>query len=183
MRRSWRRRWRAPADRGRPPLPRFSSATAMIRSQWTRRSVACAAASWPCSTACYRGARRLLNGLLRSRCWPQRSSERVKRRRCRRCSPAFLKRHERAGRGPRSSGVPKSRFSARRCPGRRLVVPATRTRRARHVPVDEVVTGGARAFPGALAGANPPAPPARAGGPLLTLAREPSADCARRRQR
>jgi mono/diheme cytochrome c family protein len=34
--------------------------------------------------------------------------------------------------------------------------------------------GGARAFPGALEGANPPAPPARAGGPSVTLAREPA---------
>ncbi len=34
--------------------------------------------------------------------------------------------------------------------------------------------GGARAFPGALEGATPAAPPARAGGPTLTLAREPA---------
>src|SRR5687768_2764242 len=34
--------------------------------------------------------------------------------------------------------------------------------------------GGARAFPGALEGANPPAPPARAGGPFVTLSREPA---------
>jgi len=34
--------------------------------------------------------------------------------------------------------------------------------------------GGARAFPGALEGANPPAPPARAGGPSVTLSREPA---------
>jgi mono/diheme cytochrome c family protein len=34
--------------------------------------------------------------------------------------------------------------------------------------------GGARAFPGALEGANPPAPPARAGGPFVTLTREPA---------
>ena len=34
--------------------------------------------------------------------------------------------------------------------------------------------GGARAFPGALAGAEPPAPPARAGGPFLNLNREPA---------
>jgi mono/diheme cytochrome c family protein len=33
---------------------------------------------------------------------------------------------------------------------------------------------GQRAFPGALEGANPPAPPARPGGPSLTLAREPA---------
>ncbi len=34
--------------------------------------------------------------------------------------------------------------------------------------------GGARAFPGALEGANPPAPPARAGGPFVSLSREPA---------
>src|SRR5919106_1850559 len=34
--------------------------------------------------------------------------------------------------------------------------------------------GGARAFPGALEGADPPAPPARAGGPFVTLSREPA---------
>jgi mono/diheme cytochrome c family protein/glucose/arabinose dehydrogenase len=34
--------------------------------------------------------------------------------------------------------------------------------------------GGARAFPGALEGATPPAPPARAGGPTVTLSREPA---------
>ena len=34
--------------------------------------------------------------------------------------------------------------------------------------------GGARAFPGALAGADPPAPPARAGGPFVALSREPA---------
>ena len=34
--------------------------------------------------------------------------------------------------------------------------------------------GGARAFPGALEGATPPAPPARAGGPFVTLGREPA---------
>ena len=34
--------------------------------------------------------------------------------------------------------------------------------------------GGARAFPGALEGATPPAPPARAGGPSVTLSREPA---------
>jgi mono/diheme cytochrome c family protein/glucose/arabinose dehydrogenase len=34
--------------------------------------------------------------------------------------------------------------------------------------------GGARAFPGALAGADPPAPPARAGGPFVTLDNEPA---------
>lgn len=34
--------------------------------------------------------------------------------------------------------------------------------------------GGARAFPGALEGANPPSPPARAGGPFVTLTREPA---------
>jgi mono/diheme cytochrome c family protein len=34
--------------------------------------------------------------------------------------------------------------------------------------------GGARAFPGALEGANPTAPPARAGGPFVELAREPA---------
>jgi mono/diheme cytochrome c family protein len=34
--------------------------------------------------------------------------------------------------------------------------------------------GGARAFPGALEGATPPAPPARAGGPFVTLSREPA---------
>jgi mono/diheme cytochrome c family protein/glucose/arabinose dehydrogenase len=34
--------------------------------------------------------------------------------------------------------------------------------------------GGARAFPGALEGATPPAPPARAGGPTVTLTREPA---------
>ena len=34
--------------------------------------------------------------------------------------------------------------------------------------------GGARAFPGALEGATPPAPPARAGGPMVTLTREPA---------
>jgi mono/diheme cytochrome c family protein/glucose/arabinose dehydrogenase len=34
--------------------------------------------------------------------------------------------------------------------------------------------GGARAFPGALEGATPPAPPARAGGPFVTLTREPA---------
>jgi mono/diheme cytochrome c family protein/glucose/arabinose dehydrogenase len=34
--------------------------------------------------------------------------------------------------------------------------------------------GGARAFPNALAGANPPTPPARAGGPFVTLSREPA---------
>jgi mono/diheme cytochrome c family protein/glucose/arabinose dehydrogenase len=34
--------------------------------------------------------------------------------------------------------------------------------------------GGARAFPGALEGADPPAPPARAGGPSVTLTREPA---------
>ena len=34
--------------------------------------------------------------------------------------------------------------------------------------------GGARQFPGALEGATPPAPPARAGGPSVTLSREPA---------
>ena len=34
--------------------------------------------------------------------------------------------------------------------------------------------GGARAFPGALEGADPPAPPARAGGPFVSLEREPA---------
>ena len=34
--------------------------------------------------------------------------------------------------------------------------------------------GGARAFPGALEGADPPAPPARAGGPFVALSREPA---------
>jgi mono/diheme cytochrome c family protein len=34
--------------------------------------------------------------------------------------------------------------------------------------------GGARAFPGVLEGQNPPAPPARAGGPSVTLTREPA---------
>ncbi len=34
--------------------------------------------------------------------------------------------------------------------------------------------GGARAFPGALEGATPPPPPARPGGPTLTLTREPA---------
>jgi mono/diheme cytochrome c family protein/glucose/arabinose dehydrogenase len=34
--------------------------------------------------------------------------------------------------------------------------------------------GGARAFPGALAGADPPATPARAGGPFVALSREPA---------
>jgi mono/diheme cytochrome c family protein/glucose/arabinose dehydrogenase len=34
--------------------------------------------------------------------------------------------------------------------------------------------GGARAFPGALEGANPPAPPARAGGPFVMLNAEPA---------
>ncbi len=34
--------------------------------------------------------------------------------------------------------------------------------------------GGARAFPGALEGADPPAPPSRAGGPSVTLTREPA---------
>jgi mono/diheme cytochrome c family protein len=34
--------------------------------------------------------------------------------------------------------------------------------------------GGARAFPGALEGADPPAPPARAGGPSVPLTREPA---------
>ena len=34
--------------------------------------------------------------------------------------------------------------------------------------------GGARAFPGALEGATPPAPPIRAGGPMVTLTREPA---------
>jgi mono/diheme cytochrome c family protein/glucose/arabinose dehydrogenase len=34
--------------------------------------------------------------------------------------------------------------------------------------------GGARAFPGALEGADPPAPPARAGGPFVSLSREPA---------
>jgi mono/diheme cytochrome c family protein/glucose/arabinose dehydrogenase len=34
--------------------------------------------------------------------------------------------------------------------------------------------GGARAFPGALEGANPPAPPTRAGGPFVMLAAEPA---------
>jgi mono/diheme cytochrome c family protein len=34
--------------------------------------------------------------------------------------------------------------------------------------------GGARAFPGALAGADPPAPPARAGGPFVMLTAEPA---------
>ncbi len=34
--------------------------------------------------------------------------------------------------------------------------------------------GGARAFPGALAGADPPAPPSRAGGPFVMLAAEPA---------
>jgi mono/diheme cytochrome c family protein/glucose/arabinose dehydrogenase len=34
--------------------------------------------------------------------------------------------------------------------------------------------GGARAFPGALEGATPPAPPSRAGGPFVTLSREPA---------
>ena len=34
--------------------------------------------------------------------------------------------------------------------------------------------GGARAFPGALAGADPPAPPTRAGGPFVSLSREPA---------
>ena len=34
--------------------------------------------------------------------------------------------------------------------------------------------GGARAFPGALEGADTPAPPARAGGPSVTLSREPA---------
>jgi mono/diheme cytochrome c family protein/glucose/arabinose dehydrogenase len=34
--------------------------------------------------------------------------------------------------------------------------------------------GGARAFPGALEGANPPAAPTRAGGPSVTLSREPA---------
>jgi mono/diheme cytochrome c family protein len=34
--------------------------------------------------------------------------------------------------------------------------------------------GGARAFPGALEGANPPAPPTRAGGPFVMLASEPA---------
>ena len=34
--------------------------------------------------------------------------------------------------------------------------------------------GGARAFPGALEGADPPAPPARAGGPFVNLSREPA---------
>jgi mono/diheme cytochrome c family protein len=34
--------------------------------------------------------------------------------------------------------------------------------------------GGARAFPGALEAANPPAPPARAGGPFVSLSREPA---------
>ena len=34
--------------------------------------------------------------------------------------------------------------------------------------------GGSRAFPGALEGAAPPTPPARAGGPSLTLTREPA---------
>jgi mono/diheme cytochrome c family protein/glucose/arabinose dehydrogenase/HEAT repeat protein len=34
--------------------------------------------------------------------------------------------------------------------------------------------GGARAFPGALEGADPPAPPARAGGPFVMLAAEPA---------
>ena len=41
-----------------------------------------------------------------------------------------------------------------------------------HLPL--LGPGGQRAFPGALAGANPPATPARAGGPFVTLTREPA---------
>ena len=43
--------------------------------------------------------------------------------------------------------------------------------------------GGARAFPGALEGADPPAPPARAGGPFVTLVARARVDRGRRRER
>ncbi len=133
-----------------------------------------AAASWPCSSACCRELGRLLNGPLLSPCWLQRSSEPATMQRCRRCSPAFLKRHERPGRGPRSCSGAEVALLGATMPGTPARGAVDPNAPCETCPGGRGGPGGARAFPGALAGANPPAPPARAGGPFVTLSREPA---------
>ena len=79
-----------------------------------------------------------------------------------------------AGSDPRSCEAQRSRCSARRCRGRRHEAAGDPNAPCETCPGGRGGPGGARAFPGALEGADPPAPPARAGGPFVALSREPA---------
>ena len=108
------------------------------------------------------------------RCSPRRSCAPAKTRRSRHCCSGWPKARARHGSDRRCCAGPRSRSSARRCPARRSRGAGDPNAPCEKCPGGRGGPGGARAFPGALEGADPPAPPARAGGPFVALSREPA---------